>query len=392
MIFLIYEEKKQEENVFVSVNNLIQPRKEYNSIGAVPPYLTKEQEISESPAQKDDQMQFKKADSGENLLEGIGVNAAKTKTDSNRSPYEEFATELKKRKEEKEQKAKIFWAMRGIEGPPLSKISIGYRDSLAQKAGGSAAAKLQASLVVIGYDLGTYGPEKNGVDGHIGPVTEKAIKEFQKATGLALTGKMDEQTMTALDLVIEAGFQKDDLNIFEQTLNAMFKYNWIGENVTSDFKLKVLDISNKLKMDPDDLMAIMAFESGFSPSIRNKVSGATGLIQFMGSTAKGLGTTTDDLTEMSAVEQLDYVYKYFKPYAGKIHNIQDAYMAVFMPIAVGKSNDFVLGIKESTDKLDGISYGLIYKQNSGLDINRDGKITKEEAASCVVTTRNRYKY
>ena len=95
---------------------------------------------------------------------------------------------------------------------------------------------------------------------------------------------------------------------------------------------------------------------------------------------------------MSAVDQLDYVYKYFKPYTGKIHNIQDAYMVVFMPIAVGKSDDFVLGIKDSTDKLGKLTYGEIYRQNSGLDINKDGKITKEEAAKRVIATRERYKY
>lgn len=133
-------------------------------------------------------------------------------------------------------------------------------------------------------------------------------------------------------------------------INPGFNYNWTGKNITPDFTSKVLNISKELRIDPDDL------------------------------------------AKMSAVEQLDYVYKYFKPYTGKIHNIQDAYMVVFMPIAVGKSNDFILGIKDSSEKLGGISYGLIYKQNSGLDINKDGKITKEEAASCVVNTRNRYKY
>ena len=170
-----------------------------------------------------------------------------------------------------------------------------------------------------------------------------------------------------------------------------FDYNWTGKNVTSEFKSKVLEISNKLKIDPDDLMAIMAFESGFDPSIRNKTSGATGLIQFMSSTAKKLGTTTDKLAQMSAVQQLDYVYEYLKGYTGKMNNVQDAYMAVFMPIAVGKSNDFVIGIKGSTDKIGNVSYGSVYSQNSILDINKDGKITKEEAASLVEKTMNRYK-
>lgn len=140
-------------------------------------------------------------------------------------------------------------------------------------------------------------------------------------------------------------------------------------------------------------MGIMAFESnGINPSCVNKVSGATGLIQFMPSTARGLGTTTDALAKMSSVVQLDYVYKYFIGYTGKIHNIQDAYMVVFMPIAVGKDNDFKLGIKGSSGQLaKGLSYGVAYTQNAGLDVNKDGIITKEEAAQKVVETRNRNK-
>lgn len=43
-------------------------------------------------------------------------------------------------------------------------------------------------------------------------------------------------------------------------------------------------------------------------------SGAIGLIQFMPSTAKGLGTSTSALKQMTAVDQLAYVEKYFAPY------------------------------------------------------------------------------
>jgi hypothetical protein len=59
-------------------------------------------------------------------------------------------------------------------------------------------------------------------------------------------------------------------------------------------------------------MAAMAFETGgsFSPAVPNKAgSGAVGLIQFMPSTAKGLGTSTEALKKMSAVQQLDFVKK-----------------------------------------------------------------------------------
>ncbi|MEL4106262.1 transglycosylase SLT domain-containing protein [Oscillospiraceae bacterium WX1] len=174
--------------------------------------------------------------------------------------------------------------------------------------------------------------------------------------------------------------------------NLTFDYNWAGKYITDEFKSKVLEVSDNLEINPDDLMAVMAFESaGINPTAQNKQSGATGIIQFMPSTAKSLGTSTEELVGMSAIEQLDYVYKYFKPYKGKIHSIEDAYMAVFMPVAVGKPNDFILGKKDSKEFLvKGLSYGSVYAQNSGLDINKDGIITKEEAAQRITDKRNSY--
>lgn len=123
------------------------------------------------------------------------------------------------------------------------------------------------------------------------------------------------------------------------------------------------------------LMACMAFESAetFSPSIKNMAgSGATGLIQFMPSTAKGLGTTVEKLAAMSAVEQLDYVEKYFKPYAKRISSLPDMYMAILLPTAVGKPDDYPL-----------FTSGAAYRQNAALDADSDGVITKREAAAKV---------
>jgi hypothetical protein len=59
----------------------------------------------------------------------------------------------------------------------------------------------------------------------------------------------------------------------------------------------------------------MAFETGgtFSPSQKNAAgSSVIGLIQFMSTTAKNLGTSTSELAKMTAVEQLNYVEKYLK--------------------------------------------------------------------------------
>ena len=64
-----------------------------------------------------------------------------------------------------------------------------------------------------------------------------------------------------------------------------------GKTIGPAFKAKIVTISNNLGCDPSHLTSAIAFETGesFSPSIRNKASGATGLIQFMPKTAKALG-------------------------------------------------------------------------------------------------------
>lgn len=151
-----------------------------------------------------------------------------------------------------------------------------------------------------------------------------------------------------------------------------------GAKVTSAFRDKVREIAKDLGCHPNDLMTCIAWESArsFRPDIKNAAgSGATGLIQFMPTTAKGLGTTTTALAKMTAVEQLDWVAKYFKPHRGKLRNIADLYMAILWPVAVGKPLDHVLW--------DRASRPTTYRQNAGLDVNKDGQITKAEAAAKV---------
>ena len=164
---------------------------------------------------------------------------------------------------------------------------------------------------------------------------------------------------------------------------AGYSYPWEKcekPDVTEEFLDKVLEISKTLKVDPDDLMAVMAFESRLDHTRVNSLSGATGLIQWMPDTAVELGTTTGELKNMSAIEQLDYVYKYLKPYTGKLDKISDVYMAVLWPAAVGKKEDYVL-FEAGT---------AAYRQNDGLDLNEDGAITKAEATQKVIDNREYY--
>ncbi len=148
-----------------------------------------------------------------------------------------------------------------------------------------------------------------------------------------------------------------------------------GGVVSAAFKAKVCQISSGLGCDPNHLMAAMAFESEetFSPSIVNPRSGATGLIQFMPKTAVSLGTTTAALAKMTSEDQLNFVQTYLQPFQNKMRSLSEVYMTILFPTAVGKPEDFVLFSSPS----------LAFQQNSSLDVNRDGVVTKGEAASLV---------
>lgn len=148
-----------------------------------------------------------------------------------------------------------------------------------------------------------------------------------------------------------------------------------GARVSQEFRVRTREIAANLNIDASWIMAVMGFETGytFNPGIKNPGSSATGLIQFTSSTAKSLGTSTTALARMSGVQQLDYVEKYFNQYKGRINNIGDCYMAVFWPAAIGKPDSYVIATSPSQ----------VYNANAGLDVNRDGTITRGEAVSRV---------
>jgi len=155
-----------------------------------------------------------------------------------------------------------------------------------------------------------------------------------------------------------------------------------GEKL-ADFEQTMNSLCTKLEINPNWLMMVMWSESRLNAQAVNKQAGdstnpavraanrAVGLIQFMPDTAKNLGTTTQKLYAMSAIDQLHFVYAYFKPWTGKIHSYFDLYLITFFPIAVGKPDEYIL----ETTKL---AASKIAKQNPFFDMNKDGKLTVGE--------------
>ncbi len=153
-------------------------------------------------------------------------------------------------------------------------------------------------------------------------------------------------------------------------------------NNTPAFQKKLTEVAARLGANPQDLIKVMHFETGgtFSPSVVNKAgSGATGLIQFLPTTATSLGTTTAALARMSPEDQLDYVEKYLAPYKGRISNLQDLYMAVLYPDAIGKGQNYIL-FREGTKA---------YTQNAGLDVEKKGYVTAGDATLMVESASSR---
>lgn len=152
-----------------------------------------------------------------------------------------------------------------------------------------------------------------------------------------------------------------------------------GAKVSPGFRQRVRELCINIRYpDPSDLMACMAWESGrtFSPNIRNQAgSGAVGLIQFMPQTAAALGTTTAALSQMTAIGQLDFVERYFKPWKGKLKTLSDLYCGILWPAGIGQPGSEVL--------FSNINRPTTYIQNKGLDLNHDGDVSKDEITAKV---------
>lgn len=84
------------------------------------------------------------------------------------------------------------------EMPKPVEIHLGDRD-LKNGSEGNDVKELQTNLIRLGYDLGKW-----GADGDFGDCTEAAVKAFQKAAGLKVTGVFTKDNLTALEKMLVA--------------------------------------------------------------------------------------------------------------------------------------------------------------------------------------------
>jgi len=214
---------------------------------------------------------------------------------------------------------------------------------------------IQAGLNYLGYPL-----PKFGVDGLFGPETEAAVKSFQDAHKMEPTGIMNgEMVKTLIDDLHGDNF---DQNKLKEYLGDQVNY-MKGDALLKDpaFLTRLSEISSSIGVKPEDLARVMKAESGLNPKATNPYSGACGLIGFMPSIATTLGTSAFELKKMNAIQQLDFVEKYYKPYAGRLHGLEDIYSVTFYPPLLGKDMNYVIGSEK------GENYArLVATQNPGI--------------------------
>lgn len=243
---------------------------------------------------------------------------------------------------------------------------------------GIAVEDLQRKLAAAGFDPGP-------IDGAFGPKTMAAVRAFQQAKGCQVDGIVGPETRAALlgqpytrpqpaqptppatpTEPTAPGGPTTPVAPGGTTATARALEAMALQKHGPEFVQKVNEMAGRLGVKPEWILAVMKNESGMSTTARNPNGGATGLIQFMPATARGLGTTTEALSKMSAVEQLKYVEKYFAPFKGKIHSGMDLYMATFWPAGVGKPDSYKIGGAE------------VARVNKIFDLDKNGQITAGE--------------
>jgi hypothetical protein len=136
----------------------------------------------------------------------------------------------------------------------------------------------------------------------------------------------------------------------------------------------------------EDILAVMASESGLNPRAYNKGGGAAGLNQMMPATLKGLHYSDPrPFQELAASEQLPWVLAFFKPYVGKLTSAARIYAFDFLP-ATAIGNDWSL---QKTICGQNGPYTWAYKDNPAFDATKKGYITGLDMAVAATRGQNR---
>ena len=158
----------------------------------------------------------------------------------------------------------------------------------------------------------------------------------------------------------------DNVDTYE--IYTLYNGNLIGDQCEMvDF----ISMCDSFGYNPNCLSRVIEHESGYRTTAINPYSGASGLIQFLPTTARDLGTSVQRVRRMSFHEQLILSLKYLKA-VEDMHNVVirdsiDMYLAVFKPASLvtrQEKTNFIL-YRRGTK---------IYHTNRPNDFDNDGDI------------------
>jgi hypothetical protein len=144
-----------------------------------------------------------------------------------------------------------------------------------------------------------------------------------------------------------------------------------------DFNKKLTKVAGALGIAEADLRAIIKTESNFNPKAEDPNHVSVGLIGFTERTAKGLGTSKNEIRKMSAVDQLDLVYRFYKMVGVQPGMDRGTiYMLTFMPAFAKASDSTVLGKRDGgtlilpSGRSSGLSMHKVWEQNPAFGKSR----------------------
>lgn len=139
--------------------------------------------------------------------------------------------------------------------------------------------------------------------------------------------KLDEEILYGPDsrqAQLNPGWTDDSGNVTKQGINEYYAKQPVNmETVEKDYPFLVepdfqAELNNILGQNPNikkkDIYQIIKGESNYNPAAKNPDSSATGLFQFIESTAKNLGTTTDEISKMTPTQQIKLYGRYIGNY------------------------------------------------------------------------------
>lgn len=149
------------------------------------------------------------------------------------------------------------------------------------------------------------------------------------------------------------------------------------------FYVKLVELARRHRMDPEHIAAVMLAESGLFADVPRGRPGylAAGIFQLVFPTT----AQAEAFKRKTAEEQLDAFEAFIAPMAasGQLTTPERIYQVNFLPgsVARGRELGTAVCVKDGTG-YDGAEASF-YKDNAGLDVDRDGRITLQDLGAVI---------